>query len=79
MKQHAVVGGDAARFLPAVLQGVKAERCDGAGVFDVPDGEYPAFEAGSVIVRISPTNDVRLLGGRRGWARRCHVFTPPGG
>jgi hypothetical protein len=64
MEQHTVKGGDAARLLPAVLQGVQAQRGDGAGVLHVPNSEDPAFEAGSVIVRIAPTNHVRRFGGR---------------
>jgi hypothetical protein len=68
MKQHAVEGSDAARLLPAVLQGVKTQSRHRAGVLHVPNRENPAFKAGSVIVRIAPADDVRLLGGRGGWA-----------
>ncbi len=43
VEARAVEGDDAGGFLPAMLQGVQAERGDRGGVGDVPDAEDAAF------------------------------------
>jgi hypothetical protein len=43
MKELAVEGGDAAGFLPAMLQGVQAQGRHRAGVFHIPNSKDPAF------------------------------------
>jgi hypothetical protein len=45
----AVEGGDAAGFLPTVLQGVQAEGGDGGGVIDVEHPEHAAFQPGRIV------------------------------
>lgn len=49
----AVTGGDAARFLAAMLEGVHTEDGNGAGVIYAKDAKYPAFKAGAVIVGVT--------------------------
>ncbi len=49
----AVVAGDPAGFLAAVLKGVQAERGEGAGVIRAEDPENPAFQPGGVVVRVA--------------------------
>ena len=49
----AVERGDAAGLLAAMLQGVQAERDDGAGLVGVIDAEDAAFETRPVVVRVA--------------------------
>src|SRR5690606_34319369 len=46
-------GGDAARLLAAVLQGVKGQGRHGRGVLDAPDAAYAAFQPGAVVVGVA--------------------------
>ena len=48
----AVEAGDPGGFLPAMLQGVQAERGDRGGVGHVPDAEDAAFLVQGVVARV---------------------------
>jgi hypothetical protein len=53
VKALTIEGGDAAGLLPAVLQGVQAQRDDGRGVWNAEDPEDTALEPQRVVARIS--------------------------
>ena len=59
----AVGRGDAAGLLAAVLQGVQAERGDGAGFAHAQDAEHAALEARAVVVGVAgdlPMNELAM-------------------
>jgi hypothetical protein len=61
MKLLAVKGDDSCRFLPAMLQGVKAEGDEGGGVRVPEDAEYAALFAEMVVVEgIGPDGSLGL-------------------
>ena len=49
----AVEGGHPAGLLPAMLQGVQAQRHDGRSLLHVPDAKDAALQPGAVVVRIA--------------------------
>jgi hypothetical protein len=49
----AIEAGDAAGFLPAVLQGVQAHGREAGRLWGVEDAENAALESGRVVERVS--------------------------